>query len=296
MNKRLRLVISVVLTLLTVAVFAYYLDHHSYLLTKLRHTRPLVVVWLLFLYVLWFSALALILQASARVCGKRLPTGENFLLNAYSSLVNFFIPGQGGPAVRAVYLKQKYKIRVRSYIFATLIYYACYALVSGLMLLTGSRPWWQTLLATIAIGGLSCLVLFIYHSRSKMKEGEVAINWSTLSYVGLATVLQAIIQVAIYFSELHSVNSHISLHQAITYTGAANFALFVALTPGAIGIRESFLIFSEKLHHITSANIVAANVIDRAIFIVFLGGLFLLVLGFHAKEKLHIKPTESPGS
>jgi uncharacterized membrane protein YbhN (UPF0104 family) len=71
----------------------------------------------------------------------------------------------------------------------------------------------------------------------------------------------------------------------ITYTGAANFALFVALTPGAIGIREAFLLFTRHLHHISSANIVAANIIDRAIFIVVLGVLFGLTLGFHAKYK-----------
>jgi hypothetical protein len=57
------------------------------------------------------------------------------------------------------------------------------------------------------------------------------------------------------------------------------------------------LLFSRQLHHISSANIVAANIIDRAIFIVVLLVLFVLTLGFHAKYKsLWHKPTTGDGS
>jgi uncharacterized membrane protein YbhN (UPF0104 family) len=101
----------------------------------------------------------------------------------------------------------------------------------------------------------------------------------------LATVLQAIVQVTIYAVELHSVNHHISLSQIITYTGAANLALFVSLTPGAIGIRESFLIFTEHLHHISSANIILANVIDRSVYLIFLLILVVLVSIWQIKNK-----------
>ena len=160
-----------------------------------------------------------------------------------------------------------------------------YAIIASILLLVASRPLWQALVATIIVGLISWLVIYLFVNRSHIKTAELTISRPSLAYLLGATLLQAVIQVAIYGVELHSVNSHISISQMITYSGAANFSLFVALTPGAIGVREAFLLFTRHLHHISSANIVAANVIDRAVFIVVLGILFCLTLGFHAKYK-----------
>ena len=73
----------------------------------------------------------------------------------------------------------------------------------------------------------------------------------------------------------------------------ANFALFVSLTPGAIGIREAFLVFSQDLHHIPNDIIVAANVLDRAVYILFLGLLFIIVLLMHAGSKLQLQKVKA---
>ena len=158
------------------------------------------------------------------------------------------------------------------------------------MLLFASRPWWQTVLALLIVGAASIIAVQIYSRRSKTNPDSFNLSPANLSYLLLVTVLQAAFQIAIYAVELHSVNSHISLEQSMTYTGAANFALFVALTPGAIGIRESFLLFSRSLHHISSANIVSASIIDRAVFLVFLAILFVVTIIFHTKNKMSIKP------
>lgn len=74
--------------------------------------------------------------------------------------------------------------------------------------------------------------------------------------------------------------------EVLTYTGAANFALFVAITPGAIGFREAFLLFSQDLHGIARDSIVAANVLDRAAYIIFLGVIFILTLSMHTAKRL----------
>jgi uncharacterized membrane protein YbhN (UPF0104 family) len=285
MNRRLRVSLAIVLICLTAAAFGYYINHNRYLLTQLAHTHASTLIWLILLYAAWFIALCLIVWASIRICQKSLDTKEGFLLNAYSTLVNFFVPGQGGIVVRGAYLKRIKKLKVRNYIYVTLIYYMFYAVIACVLLLAASRPLWQTLGSAIIVGVISLVIIHLFTSRSHLQTSELAITKTNLSYLIGATLLQAIIQVAIYGVELHSVNQHISLSQIITYTGAANFALFVALTPGAIGIREAFLLFTRHLHHISSANIVAANVIDRAIFIVVLGILFVITLGFHAKYK-----------
>ncbi|HUS26695.1 MAG TPA: lysylphosphatidylglycerol synthase domain-containing protein [Nevskiaceae bacterium] len=289
MPRKLKLFLGPLILLITIVVFARYLSQHTYLLTQLSHTPLLTVLGLLALYAVWFFALVLVLRFSLYIYQKNMSAQENFLLNAYSSLVNFFGPGQSGPAVRGAYLKKRHGLRLRDYTFATLLYYAFYAVISAFLLFVGSRPWWQTLAVVALVGGGSYVALHWFGKRSRSEQDRQGLTMTHLGLILAATALQAVAQIAIYYVELHNVNPHVSLAQAVTYTGAANFALFVALTPGAIGIRESFLLFTQQLHHIGSANIVAANLIDRAVYIAFLGLLFVLIVTLHAKDKLHIK-------
>jgi uncharacterized membrane protein YbhN (UPF0104 family) len=290
MKKRLRLGLSLLIVALTIAEFAYYLSRHSYLLHRLGQTPASTVAWLLLLFVIIFGVLGLVLDAGLRICGVTMPPPENLLLNAYSLLVNFFMIGQAGPGVRAIYLKRRYKLPIRRYIFSTLLYYACYAIVSILLVLGGSSlPWWVTVLVVVLTAVACIVVIQLYSHRKKLHANALNLSPSTLGYLLLATVLQAIVQMGIFAVELHSVKAGANLRQIMAYTGVANLALFVGLTPGAIGIRESFLLFSERLHHISSANIVAASVIDRSVYILFLGLLFLIILAFHAKTRFSPK-------
>jgi uncharacterized membrane protein YbhN (UPF0104 family) len=291
MKKRVRLALGLLFIAATIVVFALYLKGHTDLLRELRHIPLTTVIWLLVLYGAWLGALVLILQAALYICRRTVSVEENILLNAYSTLTNFFVPGQGGIALRGVYLKKQHNLKVRDYVTSMLLYYACYAVVSAFMLLTPSRPWWQSAIGVLVVAGGVVAGVRWYMKRLKSQKDGLNLQLPSFVYLLVATVVQAIIQVVIYFVELQSVNHSISLGQVITYTGAANFALFVALTPGAIGIRETFLVFSQRLHHISTANIVDASIIDRAIFLVFLGLLFVLTLTLHAKNKLQVGKT-----
>jgi uncharacterized membrane protein YbhN (UPF0104 family) len=107
----------------------------------------------------------------------------------------------------------------------------------------------------------------------------------------IATVVQLGVWALIFYVELSAIHTGAKPTQAIAYGGAANFAVFVAMTPGAIGFREAFLTFSQQLHHINTSQILAASVIDRAIYVVFLGLLFVLVLAMHADRRFRVKPS-----
>lgn len=288
MKKRIRLALGLVLIVATVVVFAWYISGHMSLVRELKNVPLATAIWLIMLYGAWLGAIVVIMQVCLYMCRRSVPIEENIVLNAYSTLTNFFVPGQGGIAVRGVYLKKRHNLRVRDYVTTMLLYYACYALVSACMLLAPSRPWWQTITGLLIVGCAVFAGTRWYMKRLQAEKDGLEIHVRSIAYLLAATVIQAIVQVGIYAVELHSVNHGISIGQVITYTGAANFALFVALTPGAIGIRESFLVFSQGLHHISTANIVSASIIDRAIFLVFLGLLFILTLLLHAKNKLQI--------
>jgi uncharacterized membrane protein YbhN (UPF0104 family) len=283
--------INIVLILATLTAVVYYFSKHRNLLGVLRHLSPSLILLIFLLNIVMFGVLILIFKATLNLTRLKLGWFENGLLNAYSMFINFFIPGQAGPAFRGYYLYKKYKLKILDYTLATAIYYVFYGLISLVLVFAGSRPWWMTVIATTLIIGLIVFASRIYYK--KYKDEKLNLSFRPLLYLLLATVLQTIVQICIYFSELHYLNHDISFNQVVTYTGAANLALFVGLTPGAIGVRETFLILSEKLNHISSSTIVLANVIDRSVFVVFLLCLGILILVFKAKDKLTVEDTKA---
>ncbi len=287
-------VLSTLIIFLTVVVFIDFFAGHPEYLDILRHIKLLAVIEILLLNILLIIDLGFIYNFSLQLCGKKMPVREQFLLTTYSSIANFFGPLQSGPAIRTVYLKTKHNIRTRDYVFATLIGYGMFASVSALFLIGGSRPWWQSFAATLAVTGISILVITLYKKKGDSRtSSRQCFHLRTKPLFGLliATLVQVGIVTAYYFIELKAVNPSVTLHQAISYSGAANFALFVSITPDAVGFREAFLILSQHLHHISAASILAANVIDRAIYALFLVMLFVVAMIIHARDRLGIKQT-----
>jgi uncharacterized membrane protein YbhN (UPF0104 family) len=289
MKRKLKPILSVTLVSLALAFCIYYLVKHHSLFKQLVHTPIWVIIGVLSLYTVMFGVLLLILSASINICNKKLIQRENAQLNAHSLFINFFIPGQGGPVYRGVYLYKKHNLKIKNYLVATVLYYVFYAMVSIFLLLVFIRPWWQTAIVTIALGACGILAASKYSGRLKVKRDSLNLSSKALFYLFIVTVLQAAVQAAIYAMELHSVNSHITFTQVVTYTGAANLALFVGLTPGAIGIRESFLIFTEHLHHISSSNIIVANVIDRSVYLAFLIILLAATIALQVRGKFQFR-------
>ncbi|HET9098547.1 MAG TPA: lysylphosphatidylglycerol synthase domain-containing protein [Candidatus Saccharimonadales bacterium] len=285
-NKKFKLYVAVIMPLATILACSIYLKAHRSVIARLMHTSPQVVISVFLMYVLMIGILVVILDATLRICSKRLDNQENAALNSYTLLANFFLPGQSGPAIRGAYLYKKHKLKVKNFIAVTLLYYVFYGSIGIIMLVLGSKSWKLTVLSTLIMVCAIALAIYLYLSYSKVKRSELNLSPANIIYLVLATVMQSVIQAVIYGIELHNGNHHIAIDQIITYTGAANLALFVALTPGAIGIRESFLLSTEKLHHISSNSIVVANIIDRSVYLVFLMaiGVYLLISSLHSKN------------
>lgn len=276
MLKKLRPYLSISLLLIVLVFAGVYIGNHQNLLTRLSHIPLTTGLLVLGLYIVLFGTLMLKFNATLKLCNVKLDHDENAKLNAHTLLINFFIPGQGGPVYTGLYLYKKRKLRVKNFILSTALYYVVYAVISICFLLANSRPWWQTTLAIILVGTLGLAAARRYMNRAHINKRSLNLHPPTIAALIIATLLQVIIQAVIYGVELKSVDSHINTAQIITYTGAANLALFASLTPGAIGIRESFLFFTEKLNHLSSGSILLASLIDRSVYLGFLG---LIVLG-----------------
>lgn len=280
-SPRLKQLAGLAVLVITVVLFGRYIHGHPGLLNSIKIVSPVAVVGLLFLYALGLLTNAAILHWSVQICSRSINYFESLLLTSYSSLVNFFGPLQSGPGFRALYLKRKHNVSIKSYGMATLLYYGAFGVFSLLLVSYGLSAWLASIaLVVVLVGSILGGVYLSHRNIAFIKHPLQA------SKIVIITAVQIAFTLLIYFVELRSVNRHISISQAFVYTGAANLALFVSLTPGAIGFRESFLLFSKRLHHISTHDILAASVIDRAVYFAFLGLLFAFTALFHVQDRL----------
>ncbi len=294
--KRLKQLLGAFLVLASFAFLAYYWHAHPEIVTQLQSVSLPTILMLLSLYLIMTLLLVLIYDTILRICSKPIPLGEHTLLTMYSSIINFFGPLQSGPGFRTVYLKQRHGVPIKSYLSTTLVYYALFGGFNLLFLAVGIIP-----LAYAPI--LLLILLAVYLSRTHW-AGRIAflsrfnhsLRNSLAARLAALTLLQAILVVVIYSAELRAVGSPVSLTQAIVYSGAGSLALFVSLTPAALGFRESFQYVTQGIHHVDSNAIIAANILDRSVYVAFLGLLFVIILAFHARQRLYVKETSAAKS
>lgn len=287
--KKLRPIISPLLLVATIIAAAVYLHDHSDLITQLKKTPLYITVMVFLLYCIMFLVLMAIFTASLNLASGKINWKDNFKLNSHSMLINFFVPGQGGVAYRGVYMQKRHGFKLKNYLLVTIIYFVFYTLINVFLLFTNLHKWWLSILASCAALVLILIVLRWYASRKHLSQSDLKLNPKFYLLLFTVTLIQALIQGLIFYIELSTTHQHYSITQVMSYTGMANLTIFVALTPGAIGIRESFLIFSQNIHHVSSSSIIVANVIDRSVFIVFLLCVLAVTVVTHMKGRLDIK-------
>lgn len=286
-NFKYKRQVAIAVMVLTVGLFILYFINHPSLWQQIKSTPRDVFALVILLYFATILALAVVTVATLRLCKKALPAEESILLTMYTAIVNFFGPLQSGPAFRGVYLKQKHGLSLKKYAVASTVYFFFFGGLSVLMLFSGVLKWW--LIPIAALGLLGAAVA----ERSKKYGNRFSeLDLKPLYILVMATAAQIVLISFIYFVELRSVATNITYSQVIIYTGAANLALFVSITPGAIGFRESFLLLSQRLHHINPSDIIAATTIDRAMYVVFLVLMAIYIFGTHAKRNFVIKKSD----
>lgn len=272
----------------TAFAFFWFARTHPEIVSNLKQTTTLTLFMMVIMYFGSICSIAFILKVMLRLYGKHLSISEYFLLTAYSSLVNFFGLGQSGPGVRAVYLKVKHGIPINQFLFGTLIYFAWLILFSFAMLFAPMIPWWLTCVYTVIAAAACAFVIWLAAGPNKFslvpRECKPRLVRMVLM-TGIGTALQITFLTAAYFTELCAVDSSVTLGQAISFTGVANFSLFVSITPGAIGIREAFLFLSQKIHGVSAETIATVSALDRGVYFVVLALLGLLVLFTHAGQR-----------
>lgn len=288
-KSRVRTIASVSTVIVTGLAFAWYLRRHPDYLAELHHIQPIWLFLILGSSFLAIYALNLLYDVLVRMTGHRLQPTENFLLTIYSSIANFFGPLQSGPGVRAAYLKTKHNVSLKAYFLVTLLYYAVFAVINAFCLLIGTRPWWQAAAASIVAAATSYIVIQFALRKRRNEAKLLHITPKLLLLLVALTATQILFIGLRYYFALRAAGADVSVGQAISYTGAANFAIFVSFTPDGVGIREAFILFAQGIHNVPTKDIITANIIDRATYVLFLGLLFMIALTFHARDRLNIR-------
>jgi len=298
-SARTKKIAIVIIVVATFVIFGFYLRDNPELIGTLTSLSPLTLLILSIGYLLVTLVNAFVLFYSLRLLNKRASLFDNFVLTGYSSIVNFFGPLQSGPGFRAVYLKGKYGVKLRSFFATTVIFYGFFAAINTLILVIAALNKFQSnvsfyLLLVVAILAFGILVFFAYKKSPRLQNVVHTVKLTDVNFwlIGIGALLLTAATAGIYFFELQQVGHSISIGQTVVYTAAADLSLFVALTPGAIGFRESFLFFSQQLHGIDATTIIGASVVDRAFYVVFLLVLFLVLLAINSKKRLAVFKTK----
>ncbi|MEL4319020.1 hypothetical protein WJX64_08400 [Leifsonia sp. YIM 134122] len=269
-----RRVLAIVVLSSFFAFLVVYLALNPGLLVQAFSIGWLNISILLALYLLIVTTHFGVLETTIRLSSNRLPYREGFLLTVYSTVSNFFGPLQSGPGIRAVYLKGRIGMRFRDYTYATLYYFGAFAVINGSLLFANTAPW-------ITVAGLVVGAAIVWGTAWK---AGILDRWVWVAALGVVVVVQVLLMTIVYFVEINAVSdASYTFAQALSYSGSANLSLFVSVTPGAIGIREGFLVFAHSLHQVPLDTIVAAGIVDRAFYAVFLGALFGVSSLFHLR-------------
>lgn len=268
------------LAIFVLSLFGIFLGYYLYSNPKLLQNVLNIGFGNILLLTILYGGLLLtnvgMIYATIRLCNKKLPLKNSLFLTIYSTIINFFGPLQSGPVIRSIYLKRKIGLRIRDYTYAMLFYYFAYASINISLLFINKIPW-------LSILGILTALTMITVGTNKL---GFKLFKKYVFYIFALTAFQVLVITFIYSIELNIVNplAHYGFLQAISYTAGANLSLFVSLTPGAIGFRETFLVLSQSLHNIPLGSIIAAGIIDRTIYIIFLAMLFLLSSMLHLKN------------
>ncbi|MDB5165281.1 MAG: hypothetical protein JWM00_171 [Candidatus Saccharibacteria bacterium] len=296
-------VLRVFLLVIVIAAFVLYFMSNQDQFSKIGN----LTVWEILLIIVGQAIVIVsnifILIIVVRFITRRMSFVDAARLTAYSSLINFFGFLQGGVGFRGIYLKKHYDMSLKKYSLLTLVQYCIFFGIAGILLVTGL--WLTTgihravlLLILIIIGLALCVLVFsklksaaYMKTRERLAKIRTVIQVRPLLGIAAATLFQLSGSMLANAVELHAVGADISIGSLLIYTGVSQFAIIIALTPGAIGIRETILLLVQHQMSLTTETIIVASTIDRLVYFVTLALFAPLAIGM--RRRIGAKPADS---
>lgn len=283
--------LKVFVLIATLLLFAYYFFTHQSQFSIIGHVAWWQVALIILGQALVFISNIFILVLFVRYIHKKISLIDSAHITAYSSLINFFGFLQGGVALRAVYLKNRYSMKFRLYIALTAVQYLVLFGLSGMLIFIGI-----SLLTGISYAGIvavSCCIIvaafialllmlrvpFMLRAAELIKRLGKVIHARPLIALLIIMLVQLAGSLLANFVELQAIGASISPGSLFIYTGVSQFAVIIAITPGAIGIREALLLIVQGQMHLRTQDIVLAATVDRLVYFMTLALLIPFAIG-----------------
>lgn len=305
-NSKYRKYLSLAILIISIAVFAVYFAKHIEDFKPLLHINVFYLVLLALANVGSLFLNGMFIKIILVPFKKFISMSESFYVSLISSVGNYFAPAGTGLGFRAVYLKRRHGLGYGDFMATVAGNYVLVFLVTslaGLMALglmhhqTGHAYW---VLATI-FAGLFVIDLmlisvkvakFFARQLQKLKFADfiartllkIIEGWTLIvgdkrligRLLGLTAIGFPLLLITIYLV-LSSLHLHVAFSGLLLLAALSSLSIFINVTPGNIGIKETVLIFSSQAIGLSTPQVLSYSLIDRGVVFIVLcfGWIFI---------------------
>lgn len=279
-NKSNLLIYLIVTIFLIIFVYKYWKDFRS---LQIENPSAIIPITLMLVFVLTINGL--VNQVILRSYNVPIKLIESISLSIVNSLGNLLIPLRGGAISNAVYLKKKYNFSYSLYLSSLSAFYVLVFWVNTFLGLV-------TILLRYYLNQdqiplhlfIFFLFTFLFFSYVIVFSPQLPLtkftyvnkiigvinDWKVISnnksvifQLIILTSLNIIFASIATFFEFILIGEVIGLDKLIIYTIFSGFSILVSFTPGNIGIRESFSVYSASVLGIFLPLVIVVSIVDR---------------------------------
>jgi uncharacterized membrane protein YbhN (UPF0104 family) len=242
---------------------------------------------------------------------------EYFSISVITSLGNIFLPMKGGAGFRAVYLKSRHDFDYSYFLSSLAANYlvifnitsvAALAFLALFYLYSGGLSLPVTLVFLGVAASTSWAIFFPPPSLEwipirwvRERANPVLSGWQIIRKSGKTVVklcclsaLNLFLQSAVTWLEFaafqmkDSYGHGIGFLQSAIFTAIGGLSFLIGITPAALGIKESLLMFSSRFLGITQSQALAVSLLDRSVNVAVLC-LFFGFASIYVNKKLRTR-------
>jgi uncharacterized membrane protein YbhN (UPF0104 family) len=242
---------------------------------------------------------------------------EHFSISIITSFGNLFLPMRGGAGFRAVYLKSRFDLDYSYFVSSLAATYligfsitAIAALVClALFYVNSGGSSLPVTLAFLGIAALTSWAIFwpppslewIPVAWVRERVNQVLSGWNTirksakilvkLCWLSALNLFLCFLITWLEFGSFHMKDyrgNDISLLQASIFSAIGILTFLVSITPAALGIKESVLMFSSQFLRISQSQALTVSLLDRSVSVLVIC-LFFGFASIYVNNKLKMK-------
>ncbi len=291
-------IFKVLATIIFIGLFINYYRQNPDSLSQLGDLETSTLILGALFTIVNMVSLGVFLKVVIDTLARSISLVESVYTTALSTLANYVLPFRGGAAVRAVYLKTEYGLSYTKFVASLYGNYILVMLINSFVALA-TLLWlaadsiqvnitlWLIMLSifsfalslttkrlrldSFAINVLSRINHPITAKLARRIEGVVD-GWKLVAHnsqlltrmIGVVSInfLARFGMFTLLFSALEI---DIAVSYMLLFTALTNLTIFISLTPGALGVRETVLLLYSQTLSLDNDEVLAVSLADRAI-------------------------------